>query len=223
MKTLLSCLALMMIPLCNLPALDITLVNGATFKDVVITQKTPVGINFLCNGSAGWVNYIDMPIEDAKKLGYDPDAAAQFEEKLEKNKGCMMPDSPSPADVVPANSVSQPASQPNIDNTLIVTPSSYIPYDPALLALPGIEWVSWNGHCYPYNWWHNWYWNNHWTYWNGRYYPSHFVHQNGVWHDGKYYPYKHNLLKNHPGSTGMRMSSTPHNCSGHYGGHGGRR
>ncbi len=204
--------------------LDITLVNGATFKDIVITQKTPVGVNFLCNGAAGWVNYIDMPLEDAKKIGYDPDTAAEFEASLQANKGCMMPATPAEGDVVPPTGVSQPVSQPNLDNTLIVTPSTYIPYDAALLALPGIEWVCWNGHYYPYNWWHNWYWNNHWTYWNGRYYPSHYVHQNGVWHDGKFYPYKHNLLQNHPGGTGMRVSSMPHNCGGHYsGGRGGRR
>lgn len=34
-------------------AKDLTLNNGATFKDIKITQTTPLGIDFLCDGSAG--------------------------------------------------------------------------------------------------------------------------------------------------------------------------
>lgn len=61
-------------------AIDLTLNNGATYSNITVTQTTPLGINFLCNGAAGWADFRDMPTDEAKVFGYNPASAATFEQ-----------------------------------------------------------------------------------------------------------------------------------------------
>lgn len=173
---------------------DLILNNGATFKNIEVTQTTPIGINFVCNGSAGWADFRDMPINEATSFGYDPMKAAAFEKQLQDNQGAVIPDNALP-DYIPQSELTNTDSVPlTPDNTIAVYPGDSIPYDTQVVYGCGApQWICWNGCYYPYNYWHHWYWNNRWAYCNGRYCPVHYYHQHGLWHGNRYYSYRHNL------------------------------
>lgn len=174
---------------------DLVLNNGATFKDIEITQTTPIGINFVCNGSAGWADFRDMPMNEAAAFGYDPVKAAAFEKQLQDNQGSALPDDAAPGDYIPQQALTNTDNVPLIpDNTVAVYPGDSIPYDTQVVYGCGSpQWICWNGRYYPYNYWHHWYWNNHWAYCNGRYCPVHYYYHHGLWHGNRYYSYRHNL------------------------------
>jgi hypothetical protein len=186
--------ALMMCSFASYSA-DLILNNGATFSNIEVTQTTPIGINFICNGSAGWADFRDMPLDEATSFGYNPAKAAAFEKQLQDNQGCALPDNASPGDYIPQQALTNAdnvAQTP--ENTITVNPGDSIPYDTQVVYGGGApQWVNWNGNCYPYNYWHHWYWNNHWAHSNGHYCPAHYYQHHGLWHNGRYYPYKHNL------------------------------
>ena len=215
--------------------LDIALNSGDVFKDSEVIQSTPSGVIFTSNDSAGWASFTDMAPDLASSLGYDAQKAAAFEKLLKDNQGCVLPKDASPGDSIPAAVYQNPDNvPPSSSNTTYINSGDAVPYDVGLVAGAVTQWVFWNGKIYPYYWWHQWYWQNHWTYWNGHFYPSHYLYGNAIWHNGQYYPYRHNLLKDGP--AGARYSSSRHECHGSYehyrsashfsgrgGGHGGRR
>ena len=185
--------ALMMCPLVSYST-DLVLTNGTTFNNIEVTENTPLGINFICNGSAGWADFRDMPLNEATAFGYDPVKAAAFEKQLQDNQGSALPDNASPGAYIPQQAITNAdnvAQTP--ENTITINPGDSIPYDTEVSYGCAPQWVIWNGYCYPYNYWHHWYWHNQWVYSNGHYCPAHYYHQHGLWHGSKYYPYKHNL------------------------------
>lgn len=137
-----------------------------------------------------------MPLDEAKSFGYDPMKAAAFEKNLQDNQGSTLQDNSAPTgnDIPPQymnNSATVPSTE---ENTIVVNPGDSVPYDMNIVYGGGSpQWVVWNGNRYPYNEWHNWYWNNHWVYNNGRYVPANYYHHQYYNHNGHYYPYKHNL------------------------------
>lgn len=192
-------LSVLLLSLCA-SAKDIVTRDGTTYKDVTVTQTTPIGISFISNGKGGWIDFRDMTDDEQKDYGYDRQKADEFEQKLVQNKGNMVPPDGAPDMTdIPADANLDPKAVPQTqDNTVVIQPNQQVPYDPSCFTSAGPvytnQWVSWNGRYYPSYWWHQWYWNNHWAYHNGRYYPWHYYHNHGVWYHGKYYPYHHGLL-----------------------------
>lgn len=186
--------ALIMLPGVSF-ATELTLTNGATYKDIKVTQTTPLGIDFLCNDTAGWADFRDMPLDEAKSFGYDPMKSAAFEKNLQDNQGSTLNENSSPQNYIPQSAMNNPDNVSQTpENTIVVNPGDSVPYDTSIVYGGGSpQWVVWNGNRYPYNEWHNWYWNNHWVYSNGRYVPSNYYHHQYMNHNGRYYPYKHNL------------------------------
>ena len=78
--------ALMMCPFVSYST-DLVLNNGAAFNNIQVTETTPIGINFVCNGAAGWADFMDMPLDEATSFGYDPMKAAAFQQQLQANQG----------------------------------------------------------------------------------------------------------------------------------------
>ncbi|MDD3117792.1 MAG: hypothetical protein PHQ27_01315 [Victivallales bacterium] len=72
---------------CAVNADDIVANDGTVYKDVTVQEITPLGINFASGGNACWLDYRDMPVETAKKYGYDSAKAAAFEQSLARNQG----------------------------------------------------------------------------------------------------------------------------------------
>ncbi|MHB9138554.1 MAG: hypothetical protein ACYC4Q_04035 [Victivallaceae bacterium] len=221
-------------------AIDLTLNNGAAYSNITVTQTTPLGINFICNGAAGWADFRDMPPDEASVFGYNPAAGAAFEQQLQNNQGSSLADNASPGDYIPQQALTNADNVPQTaENTITVNPGDSIPYDTQVVYGGGApQWVNWNGNCYPYNYWHHWYWNHHWVNSNGRYCPAHYYNHHGIWHGGHYYPYKHNLQNNqrqehrspmrtngqsfeHRSGGGLQHSGGGHSGGGHSGG--GRR
>jgi uncharacterized membrane protein YgcG len=196
-KSIFLLTALMLCPFVSF-AIDLTLNNGTVYSNITVTQTAPLGINFICNGAAGWADFRDMPSDEAKVFGYDPTKAAAFEQQLQSNQGSALPDNSSPGDYIPQQALTSSDNVPQTpENTITVNPGDSIPYDTQVVYGGGApQWVNWNGNCYPYNYWHHWYWNNHWVNSNGRYCPAHYYNHHGIWHGGHYYPYKHNLQNN---------------------------
>jgi len=69
---------------------DITTTDGTVYKDIKISETTPIGINFVSGDKACWVDFRDLPTDAAKKYGYDPAKAAQFEKTLAQNQGSTL-------------------------------------------------------------------------------------------------------------------------------------
>ncbi len=184
-------------------AKDLDRNDGTSYKDVEITERTPIGLSFICHGKAGWLDFRDMAPEMQREYGYDPAKADEFERELDKKGGDLVPAGGAPdMQAIPAEANLDPQTVPQNDqNTTVVAPGQQVLYDPAFFTAEGPvynnRWVLWNGHHYPYYWWHNWYWGHHWVYSHGRYYPWHYFHGHGTWYHGKYYPYHHGLLDRH--------------------------
>jgi len=208
--------------------LDIALNSGDVYKYVEIIQNTPLGVSFVKDDAAGWANFTDMQPDAAGALGYDPDKAAAFDQRLKDNHGCLLSKDAVPEEIPQSVYQNPDNDPPSAGNTIYVNPGDTVPYVAGLVALPVTTWVYWNGKLYPYYWWHQWYWQNHWTFWNGHFYPSHYLYKSAVWHNGQYYPYRHNLLEGGPEGArqeghGEHRSSEHSRPGGHYGGHGGGR
>ena len=181
-------------------AKDLETANGITYKDVTIAETTPIGVSFISGGKGGWLDFRDMTEPEQKEYGYDRAKADEFEQKLVKNQGNMVPPDGAPdMDNIPPEANLDPGTVPQTPaNTTIISSGQQVTYDPTYFqsAAPVYYngWVSWNGKHYPYYWWHHWYWHHHWVYHDGRYYPWHYYHNHGIWYHGKYYPYHHGVL-----------------------------
>ena len=202
---------------CYASAKDLSTRTGITYKDVTITETTPIGIFFISHGKGGWLDFRDMTDQEQEKYGYDPAKADEFEQKLVQNQGNMVPPNGAPdmADIPPEANLDPKTVPQTPENTTTIVPGQQVTYDPTYFqsAAPVYYngWVYWNGRHYPYYWWHHWYWHHHWVYSNGRYYPWHYYHNHGIWYHGKYYPYHHGLLaeKDHC------LSKEQHNMNQH--------
>lgn len=73
---------------------DITTIDGTTYKEIRITETTPLGINFVSDDRACWVDFRDLPPDVAAKYGYDPVKAAEFEKSLAQNQGSTVTGDP---------------------------------------------------------------------------------------------------------------------------------
>lgn len=73
---------------------DITTTDGTVYKNIKISETTPIGLNFVSDDKACWVDFRDLPPDTAKKYGYDPVKAADFEKMLAQNQA-----NPAPANV----------------------------------------------------------------------------------------------------------------------------
>jgi len=200
-----------------LSAKDLVLTNGTTYKDVQITQTTPIGLQFISDGKAGWVDFRDLTAEEAQEYGYDPQKAEAFEQQIAQNNGNMVQPQDTPPSDIPDAANLDPQTVPQTpENTQIVDPNQQqtVVYDPQYFpnAAPIYYngWVNWGGRYYPSYWWHNWYWGNHWINHNGRYYPYQYYHHHGTWYNGKYYPYHHGLLQSN-----QCNETKPHNTNYH--------
>ncbi|MFA6103936.1 MAG: hypothetical protein WCV67_12790 [Victivallaceae bacterium] len=88
---------------------DVTTADGTVYKDIKISETTPIGINFVSGDKACWVDFRDLPPDTAKKYGYDPVKAADFEKALTQNQGSTVSSNTpvtAPAAVVSAPAVS---------------------------------------------------------------------------------------------------------------------
>ena len=200
-----------------LSAEDLILANGTTYKDVKITQTTLIGLQFISEGKAGWVDFRDLTAEEAQEYGYDPQKAEAFEQQIAQNNGNMVQpqdippsDTPDAANLDPQTVPQTPENTQTIDPNQqqnVVYEPQYYPNDAPVYTN---GWVNWGGRYYPSYWWHNWYWGNHWVNHNGRYYPYQYYHHHGTWYNGKYYPYHHGLLKEN-----QCKETKPHNTNYH--------
>jgi len=69
---------------------DLVTNDGTVYKDIKITEVTPIGINFISNEKACWVDFRDLPAATATQYGYDAAKAAQFEKMLAQNNGSTL-------------------------------------------------------------------------------------------------------------------------------------
>jgi len=90
MKKRYSVLLLFALLTAAVSAEDITTTDGTVYKDIKISETTPIGINFVSGDKASWVDFRDLPPDTAKKYGYDPVKAAQFEKTLAQNQGSTL-------------------------------------------------------------------------------------------------------------------------------------
>lgn len=199
-----------------LPAVDITESDGTYYPNAEIIKKTPLGIQFICKGKAGWLDYRDLPEAEAVALGYDKAKAEAFEQQLADNDGNTLPSGAMPPDNDPQ--LQQMLQNPNNvppspDNTTNINPGDQISYNPTVVNVgaPVTSWVYWNNRYYPAPYWHHWYWNYHWCYHNGHYYPAHYWYHHGTWYHGHYYPYHHGYLAKHPEH---QPEYRPYRCGG---------
>ncbi|OGV56375.1 MAG: hypothetical protein A2X49_15230 [Lentisphaerae bacterium GWF2_52_8] len=185
-------------------ARDLTSTDGKTYKNVQITQITPLGIFFLCNGQSGWLDFKDLSPDVQHEFGYDPGKAQDFEKGLSGNSDAAFPSgananydaSSFPPEAQPLPDGQVPPQGSTIVNVNDETPASYNDIVCGGPSYCSGYYVYWNNRYYPYYYWHHWYWHNHWVYHNGRYYPWDYYHHHGVWHNGQYYPYHHGALQN---------------------------
>jgi len=93
---------------------DITTTDGTVYKNIKISETTPIGINFVSDDKACWVDFRDLPPDTAKKYGYDPAKAAEFEKMLAQSQGSNAPaTAPAVAGTPAAGTVSpQPVATP---------------------------------------------------------------------------------------------------------------
>ncbi len=219
MAKFLSALFLAVLFSLTVSAKELSTKDGVTYKDVTITETTPIGISFISDGKAGWLDFRDMTPHEQKEYGYNPQKADEFEQKLIQNQGNMVPADGAPdMSDIPAEANLDPNTVPQTpQNTVVVEPGQQVVYNPTYFpsAAPVYYngWVYWHGHHYPYYWWHHWYWHHHWVYSHGRYYPWHYYHNHGIWYHGKYYPYHHGLLAEKDRCTSKEehgMSQHPH-------------
>jgi hypothetical protein len=244
MRKMLCWLSVLLLQAALIQAMDLVTRDGTTYKDVTISETTPIGLSFLSEGKAGWVDFRDLPDAVAKKYGYDPVKAKEFEQQITENGGNMVSSTDAPdLNGMPTEANLDVNTVPQTDaNTTIISSGSPVSYDPTYFQSSGPvyqnRWVRWNGRYYPSYWWHHWWWSHHWVNHNGRYYPWHYFHHHGVWYHGKYYPYHHGLLakdgckekKPHDESYHHSHGEEHHESHGgeHHeshggGGHGGRR
>jgi len=213
---------------------DITTIDGTVYKDIRITETTPIGLNFVSNDKACWVDFRDLPPDVAQKYGYDPAKAAEFEKALSQNQGSVVPGNPADmvadkaelerdtipeaAPPVPAQGVNVAVNTPVASASVTIAPpppqvivvnnGDTVVYDDQIVYEPTTTvWVSWCGRYYPRSYWHYWYWKDRYVYCDGRYYPAHCYYRGGVWDHGKYYKYAPDPHRNFPsGNRDSRLS-----------------
>ena len=213
---------------------DITTIDGTVYKDIRITETTPIGLNFVCNDKACWVDFRDLPPDVAQKYGYDPAKAAEFEKALSQNQGSAVPGNPAdmvadkaalerdtipeaapPAPVQGVNvAVNTPVASASVNiappppQVIVVNNGDTVVYDDQIVYEPTTTvWVSWCGRYYPRSYWHYWYWKDRYVYCDGRYYPAHSYYRGGVWDHGRYYKYAPDPHRNFPsGNRDSRLS-----------------
>lgn len=208
MKKLFSLAALAILSLASTAfAIDLTTVDGKTYKDADITKLTPIGLKFICNGQSGWINFRDLTPDMQKSFGYDPAAAAAFEQKLVDNKGFTTVTQPAPKAAPSASSqtqAQQTPQEPETQDALIAqqTPPDLSAYPPDAQPVsqppPGAtvidcsngipdtlnsaEYLAGPAYC-----------SNSYVLWGGCYYPAYYWNHwwndhHWTWHDGHYYP-----------------------------------
>ncbi len=204
---------------------DITTIDGTVYKDIRITETTPIGLNFVSNDKACWVDFRDLPPDVAQKYGYDPAKAAEFEKALAQNQGSAVPGNPAdmvadkaalerdtipeaapPAPVQGVNvAVNTPVASASVNiappppQVIVVNNGDTVVYDDQIVYEPTTTvWVSWCGRYYPRSYWHYWYWKDRYVYCDGRYYPAHSYYRGGVWDHGRYYKYAPDPRRNSP-------------------------
>ncbi len=203
---------------------DITTIDGTVYKDIRVTERTPIGINFVSNDKACWADFRDLPPDVAQKYGYDPAKAAEFEKALAQNQGSTVTGDPAemvadkaaleedtipPAVATPVQGVNVAVNTPVANATITTAPpppqvivvnnGDTVVYDQQIIYEPTTTiWVSWCGRYYPRSYWHYWYWKDRYVCWSGRYYPAHCFYRGGVWDQGKYYKYAPDPRRNFP-------------------------
>ena len=65
---------------------NVTLKSGKVLEDAVVLDKKPNGVTLGHKDGATFVPYTDMPEKAQKYFGYDPEAAASYEKKIENQK-----------------------------------------------------------------------------------------------------------------------------------------
>ena len=117
---------------------DVTTTDGTVYKDIKISETTPIGINFVSSEKACWVDFRDLPPDTAKKYGYDPAKAADFEKALAQNQGSTVNGNTpvtAPATVIspPAAVVATPVATTAVSPTAVnvVTPAATATVSPA--------------------------------------------------------------------------------------------
>ncbi len=189
---------------------DITTIDGTVYKDIRVTEITPLGINFDSNAQACWIDFRDLPADVAKKYGYDPVKAAEFEKALDQNQGNAVTGNQSV--MVGDNTVleenTNPAQEVNVaggtatggavvnapsvpsPQVIIVNNGDPVIYNQQIIYEAATSvWVLWAGRYYPRSYWHYWYWKDRYVSWNGRYYPAHCYYRGGAWDRGQNYNY----------------------------------
>ena len=163
---------------------DITTIDGTVYKDIRITETTPIGLNFVSNDKACWVDFRDLPPSVAQKYGDDPAKAAEFEKALAQNQGRAVPGNPAEMvadkvgierDTVPATTpapdasvaVNTPVGNATVNvalpppQVIVVNNGDTVIYDQQIVYEPTTTiWVSWCGRYYPRSYWHYWYWKD---------------------------------------------------------------
>lgn len=92
MKTRLSLLLMSAIFAGAAMAEDIVTSDGTVYRDVKITEITPIGINFISDNQACWADFRDLPPAVAQKYGFNPAKAGDFEKALAQNQGRTIAD-----------------------------------------------------------------------------------------------------------------------------------
>lgn len=225
MKKIFAPLLLSVLFAVTVMAEDITAIDGTVYKNIKVTEITPIGINFVCEEKACWVDFRDLPPDIANKYGYDPVKAAEFEKALAQNQGVNVVDNAAdaaPDGTIPESSNVPAAPQPAMPSSGGVTAT--LPAPDVIVNLPPptpapqvivinngdtviyddsyqpatVVWVSWCGRYYPRHYWNYWYWKDRYIRWNGRYYPAHCFYRGGVWDHGRYYHYAPDRRRNFP-------------------------
>jgi hypothetical protein len=216
MKTMRCLLSVLLFQVYVANAKDLVAKDGVTYKDVKITETLPIGLSFISDGKAGWIDFRDLPDAVAKEYGYNPKKADEFEQQIARNQGNMVSptDAPDMKFMPPEANLDVQTVPQTSENTTIISSGGGVTYDPSCFPSSGPvyqnRWVHWNGRYYPHYWWHHWWWRHHWVYSKGRYYPWHYYHHHGTWYHGKYYPYHHGVLKEHYCKEEKPHGAAPH-------------
>ena len=218
---------------------DITTTDGTVYKDIRVTEITPIGINFVSNEKACWTDFRDLPPDVAQKYGYDPAKAAEFEKSLAQNQGsnvvagdpsemvadkaALEEDTIQSAAATPVQGggiiINAPVTNtivnvvpPPSPQVIVVNNGDTVVYDQQIDYEPATTvWVLWGGRYYPRSYWHYWYWKDRYVYCDGRYYPAHSYYRGGVWDHGRYYKYAPDPRRNFPsGNRDSRVSYSAH-------------
>lgn len=64
----------------------VTLKNGKVLQDAVVLDKKPTGVTLGYKDGAAFVPFTDMSAKAQEYFGYDPEAAARYEKKVENQK-----------------------------------------------------------------------------------------------------------------------------------------